>query len=125
MEQQQEFEPIQEQEQEIEINQPFFIQEGGLSQEINNYELALMRDTIESMSKFNQIEVLRIMKSHNEIVLNENKYGVHINLSDVKPNVLEHLKHFIQYVQIQENNLNNVEQQKETFKNTFFFKQYQ
>ena len=86
---------------------------------INKYELNSMRDTIESMSKFNQIEVLRIMKSHN-VILNENKYGVHINLSDVKPNILEHLKHFIQYVQIQENNLNNVEQQKETFKNTFF-----
>jgi hypothetical protein len=108
MEEQQEFE-----------QQPLFLQEEP-SHEINNYELALMRDTIESMSKFNQIEVLRIMKSHKEIVFNENKYGVHINLSDVKPVVLEHLKYFIQYVQIQENNLNNIEQQKETFKNTFF-----
>jgi hypothetical protein len=48
-------------------------------------ELNYIRETIENMSKFYQIEVLRILKKHNEdVTLNENKYGIHINLSEIK-----------------------------------------
>ena len=35
-------------------------------------ELDYIRETIENMNKFNQIEVLRIMNKHSEITLNEN-----------------------------------------------------
>ena len=51
--------------------------------EINNYsvsELNYLRDYIENMNKFNQVEILRIMKNHKDVALNENKYGIHINL---------------------------------------------
>ena len=46
--------------------------------EVNSFsisELNYIRDTIESMNKFNQIEILRIMNKHYDITLNENKYG--------------------------------------------------
>jgi len=46
-------------------------------------ELNFIREVIESMNKFNQIEVLRILHKHS-ITLNENRYGVHINLSELK-----------------------------------------
>ena len=38
---------------------------------------------IESMPQINQIEVLKIISKHKEIILNENKNGIHINLTDV------------------------------------------
>jgi len=86
-------------------------------------ELNQIREKIETMSKFNQIEVLRILHNYNsDVTLNENKYGVHINLSEVKPEIIEKLKKYISYVNTQEITLNQVEKQKENFKNTYFTK---
>jgi septum formation inhibitor-activating ATPase MinD len=94
----------------------------------NNFKISILelnsiRDSIESMSKFNQIEVLKILSSNKEVILNENKYGIHINLSDLKEEVIENLKNFINYVNTQEQTLNQVEKQKESFKNTYFAKE--
>jgi hypothetical protein len=85
-------------------------------------ELNSIRDKLETMTKFNQVEVLRILAKHNNVTLNENKYGVHINLTDLPENIIEELKLYIQYVNTQELNLNEMEKQKEEFKNTFFGK---
>ena len=51
--------------------------------EIEINELNLIRDKIELLPKFNQVEILRIFSKHADITLNENKYGVHINLTDI------------------------------------------
>jgi hypothetical protein len=86
-------------------------------------ELNQIREKIEMMSKFNQIEILRILHNYNnDVTLNENKYGVHINLSEVKPEIIEKLKKYIHYVNTQETTLIQVEKQKENFKNTYFTK---
>ena len=71
---------------------------------VNNFsvsELDYIRETIENMNKFNQIEVLRIMNKHNEVTLNENKYGVHINLSELQNEIIEELNTYIKYVNTQ------------------------
>jgi hypothetical protein len=96
----------------------FFIENNHFS--IN--DLNQIRDIIESMNKFNQIEILRILKNHNEIILNENKYGIHINLSELKTEIIEELKSYITYVNTQENTLHQVEKQKESFKTIYFTK---
>jgi hypothetical protein len=93
--------------------------------EINDYtinELNYIRDNIENMNKFNQIEVLRILSKHNNITLNENKYGVHVNLSELKKEYIDELNVYIKYVNAQEITLNAFEQQKEDYKNTYFSK---
>jgi hypothetical protein len=92
---------------------------------INNYsvsELNYIRDTIQQMNKFNQIEALRILNKHNDVTLNENKFGIHINLSDLKKEVLDELIIFIKYINAQELTLNSIEQQKEDYRNTYFAK---
>jgi uncharacterized protein (DUF342 family) len=81
-----------------------------------------IREQIENMSKFNQIEVLRILTNHKDIIINENKYGIHINLTELEFSVLHELIAYIKYVNTQENYLNNAEQEKEKYKNTFFLK---
>ena len=66
--------------------------------DINNYsvsELNYLRESIENMNKFNQIEVLRILNKHKDVILNENKYGTHINLSEVKKSVLDDLSFYV------------------------------
>jgi len=89
---------------------------------INVEELNIIREKIESMPKFNQIEVLRILSKDNKITLNENKYGVLVNMTDFEDEVIEKLKSYISYVNTQESNLNEVEVQKENFKNIYFVK---
>ena len=74
------------------------------------------------MSKFNQIEVLRILTRHKSVHINENKYGIHINLSELKSVILNELYVYINYVNKQEIELYNTEKQKETYKNTYFIK---
>jgi hypothetical protein len=84
-------------------------------------KLNYIRDQIEHMSKFNQIEVLRILVKHN-ISINENQYGIHINISELDDSILNELTIYVQYVNTQESYLNNAEQQKEQYKNQFFLK---
>lgn len=91
--------------------------------EINNYsvsELNYLRECIENMNKFNQVEVLRILHTNKSVTLNENKYGTHINLSELKTEVLDELSNYIKYVNAQESTLNVVEQQKQDYVNTYF-----
>ncbi len=93
--------------------------------DINNYsvsELNYLRESIENMNKFNQIEVLRIFNKHKDVMLNENKYGTHINLSELKKYVLDEISVYVKYVNTQENTLNVIEQQKEDYRNTYFVK---
>ena len=93
--------------------------------DVNNYsvsELNYIRETIENMNKFNQIEVLRILNKYTDVTLNENKYGIHINLSELKKEILDELNVYIKYVTTQELTLNKIEKQKEEYKNTYFTK---
>ena len=92
---------------------------------INNFsvsELNYIRENIENMNKFNQVEFLRILNKHSDVILNENKYGIHINLSELKKEILDELSVYIKYVSTQEINLNVIEQQKEDYRNTYFSK---
>ena len=93
--------------------------------EVNSFsvsELDYIREMIEGMNKFNQIEVLRILNKYPDITLNENKYGIHINLSEIKKEVITELSNYILYVNAQETNLHYIEKQKESFKNIYFTK---
>ena len=93
--------------------------------DVNNFsvsELNYIRDSIENMNKFNQIEVLRILNNHKDVTINENKYGIHINLSDLKKDLLDELNVYIKYVNTQEVALHQVEKEKEEYKNTYFTK---
>ena len=85
-------------------------------------ELNYIRETIEKMNKFNQIEVLRILNRCDPTTLNENKYGIHINLTELQEDIVRELLVYIKYVNAQEIALNSIEQQKEDYRNTYFSK---
>ena len=90
-----------------------------------DFDLSILnniREKIEKMSKFNQIEVLRILSNHKAVTINENKYGIHINLTELSSSIIEELKVYINYVNTQEFELNQAEQEKEIYKNTYFDK---
>ena len=85
-------------------------------------KLNSIKESIQNMSKFNQIEILRILSSHKEVTINENKYGIHINLTDLSPDILNELTVYINYVATQELELSQAEKQKENYKNIYFVK---
>ena len=94
-------------------------------EEEEDYDLPLLnniREKIEKMPKFNQVEVLRLLYNHKDIIINENKYGIHINLTELTSSVIEELKVYINYVSTQEFELNQAEQEKENYKNIYFDK---
>jgi signal recognition particle GTPase len=113
--------------QEHDVNNETFFDAGNDIEEqddriINVADLNSLREKIESMPKFNQIEVLRILSKDGKITLNENKYGVLVNMTDFGDDVIGKLKNYISYVNTQESNLNEIEVQKENFKNIYFVK---
>ena len=57
-----------------------------------------------------------------EVTLNENNYGVFVNLSDLSDELLEKIQEYISYWKTQENNLKNIETKKEKYKTIYFSK---
>ena len=90
------------------------------SEIINMLELNEIREIIEAMSKFNQVEILKIFCKDKSIIINENKYGIHINLTEISKEIVDELKSYINYVNTQEIQLHKIEKQKESFINTYF-----
>lgn len=91
--------------------------------EVNNFsvsELNYISDTISRMNKFNQVEVLRLLSKHPNVTLNENKYGIHVNLSELSKDLLNELVLYIKYVTTQEGALQQFEKEKEICKNIYF-----
>ncbi len=93
-----------------------------LTDTYNYNDLNYIREQIENMSKFNQIEILKILTKNKNVITNENKYGIHILLNELEDSILNELMVYIKYVNTQEIYLNNAEKEKETYKNTFFLK---
>lgn len=85
-------------------------------------ELEIIRQKVESLPKFNQVEILRILSKDSTVTLNENKYGTFINLTELPQEIIENMKNYINYVNTQEYHLNFLEKQKEDFKNIYFAK---
>lgn len=83
-------------------------------------DLSTLKDKIERLSKNNQMEVLSILKNTNGVKLNENKNGVFVNMSFLSKETLSELEKYTKYVCDQEKTLNEMELQKQDFKNAFF-----
>jgi hypothetical protein len=82
------------------------------------YDLNVMQEQIEKMSKFNQIEILRIL-TRNKVIVNENKNGIHVNMNQLSMELLNELQTYITYVNTQETYLCNMEKQKQEYENLF------
>ena len=79
-----------------------------------------MKGQIESMPKFHQIEVLRLLRNDSTVVLNENKNGVFVNLSQVSEETISKLIDYVQYVETQQASLEQQESAKESLSNLYF-----
>ena len=84
--------------------------------------LTILKERIESMEKYHQIEILRILNEFNYIKTNENNNGTFINLSELSENIIMELEKYTKYVDEQQINLKIGENKKETIEQNFFIK---
>jgi len=83
-------------------------------------ELSTLKNNIEMMSNYHQIEILRICSSEPDVCINENKNGTFINLSDQKKELIELLEKYCIYVEEQQKTLEYQEKEKLRLQNTYF-----
>jgi hypothetical protein len=81
--------------------------------------LKFLKERIESTNTFHQIEILRIFND-NGVLVNENKNGVFINLTYVDSPILDKVYKYLSYVNKQEDQLNEIEKEKEKIVTSFF-----
>ena len=82
-------------------------------------KLTNMKNFIEKMDNTNQVEVLRLLNNHS-VVLNENKNGIYINLSELDEDIIDQIYKFVNYIHNQENKLSEEETEKQSYKNIYF-----
>jgi hypothetical protein len=84
---------------------------------VNN--LKSLKDKIESVNIFHQVEILRIFNDNN-VCITENKNGIFINLTYVDSTILDKVYKYLNYVSKQEDQLNEVEEEKQKIASSFF-----
>jgi hypothetical protein len=84
---------------------------------VNN--LKTLKDKLESVNMFHQVELLRIFKENN-VCITENKNGIFINLTYVDSNILDKVYKYLNYVNKQEDQLNEIEEEKQKIASSFF-----
>jgi hypothetical protein len=82
--------------------------------------LETIKTKIERMEKTQHVEVFKILKKYPSFVCSENKNGIFINLTCLEPEPLADLQKYIQYVEEQEQVLQQIEKQKDEYQRTFF-----
>jgi hypothetical protein len=85
-------------------------------------KLNCLKLQIEKLEQSKQIEILRIIVNAQKISINENQYGIHINLTDLPKDVITELQIYINYIKKQEEELINGELKKKDYETTYFHK---
>jgi len=85
--------------------------------------LSEMKDRIEQMPTNYHIEIARILINQHNIPYDENQNGMFINLSQLNIDMHVKIEQFINYVNLQEQQLKADETEKDGLKDIFFKKE--
>ena len=80
-----------------------------------------LKERIERMEKYHQIEILRILSNFTSVKTNENNNGTFVNLTELSPEIIKDLEKYADYVDEQQKLLKKVEKEKEVIEQTFFW----
>ena len=87
---------------------------------VNSDLIVTLKNNIENLNKFHQIEILKIFNQENSNMINENNNGIFINLVDLSQALYDKLNHYILYVNVQQEHLSSIEDKKINIENEFF-----
>jgi hypothetical protein len=79
-----------------------------------------LKERIENMPKYHQIEVLRILSKLPSVKTNENNNGTFVNLTEQSSEVITELHKYANYVDEQQKQLKKIETEKEEIEQHFF-----
>jgi hypothetical protein len=79
-----------------------------------------LKERIERMDKYHQIEILRILNKSPEIKKNENNNGTFINLTELTEEIIKELEKYTKYVDEQQKLLKTIETEKKQLEQNFF-----
>jgi len=85
----------------------------------NYNDLEKIRKQIELLNNIHHIEIAKILKNNN-IKLTENNNGLFVNLNNIDVNVINEINKYLTFVNIQENNINDVEVLKKDLQKIYF-----
>ena len=85
----------------------------------NYNDLEKIRKQIELLNNVHHIEIAKILKNNN-IKLTENNNGLFVNLNNIDVNVINEINKYLTFVNIQENNINDVEVLKKDLQKIYF-----
>jgi signal-transduction protein with cAMP-binding, CBS, and nucleotidyltransferase domain len=100
-------------------NDNVIINKKSTSQTPFTESLKMLRDNIEALPVFHQIEILRILYK-NHITFSENKNGIFLNLSYVNLEVIHKISDYVTFVHSQESQMFEFEKKKTTLSNQYF-----
>ena len=100
-------------------NDNIIINKKSSSQTPFTESLKILRDNVEALPIFHQIEILRILYK-NQITFSENKNGVFLNLSYVNLDVIHKISEYVTFIQNQESQMCEFENKKMTLSNQYF-----
>ena len=81
--------------------------------------LTTLRDTIEKMEKIHQVHILKIFNKYG-IEYTENTNGIFVNMSILKQGAIDDISSYIEYVKLQQTQLEKVEAEKDAYKKEFY-----
>jgi hypothetical protein len=79
-----------------------------------------LKERIENMPKYHQIEVLRILSKLPSVKTNENNNGTFVNLTEQNEEVIQELHKYAKYVEEQQKQLKKIETEKDEIEQHFF-----
>jgi hypothetical protein len=82
--------------------------------------LELLKNRIEKMTKHHHIEILRLLMNFDNVNKNSNNNGTFVNLSKQHPDVINTLEKYADYVDEQQQDINDVEKIKVDLEKDFF-----
>ena len=80
----------------------------------------VLKERIEHMDKYHQIEILRILSNFTSVKTNENNNGTFVNLTELSSDIIKELDKYADYVDEQQKLLKKIEKEKEQIEQTFF-----
>ena len=86
---------------------------------MESIKLNLLKDQIEKLEKFHQIQILEILVG-NKATFTENRNGIFVNLIKIEKGVIQKIREYLLYVANQNRQLQNTENLKQELKYNFF-----
>ena len=82
--------------------------------------LKRIKSKIENMDKSNQISALYMLTKNKKIKYSENNNGTFINLTDIEDDMLLKIEDFIEYIELQKYEIDDIEKKKDYIENIYF-----